>query len=320
MSRPKAPPLQNSPVSMLNALTIDVEDYYHVGAFASVIRPADWGQYESRVERNVHRLLDLLDAYQTRGTFFVLGWVAERNPRMLRAVHARGHEVASHGYAHQLIYTQTPDQFREETHRSKGIIEDAIGQLVIGYRAASYSITKESLWALRVLEEEGFRYDSSIFPVHHDRYGIPGSSRFCHPVDGQGGEGLVEFPPSTVRFMGVNLPVAGGGYFRIFPYVFTRWAIKHLNHKEYQPAVVYLHPWEIDPEQPRIRADALSRFRHYCNLMRTETRLQRLLREFTFGPMCSVLEGLGFLKHSGDSVGSESARNGGSNSLARDLG
>lgn len=301
---------------MLNALTIDVEDYYHVAAFASVIRFGDWAWYESRVERNVSRLLELLDAYRAQATFFVLGWVAERHPQLIRAIHARGHEVASHGYAHQLIYTQTKDQFREETRRSKHILEDAIGQQIIGYRAASYSITKQSYWALSILLEEGFRYDSSIFPIHHDRYGIPGSLRFCHVIEGHGGAGLVELPPSTVRLAGVNLPIAGGGYFRIFPYAFTRWGIRHLNHKEHQPAVVYLHPWEIDPEQPRIRANALSRFRQYCNLARTESRLRRLLQDFAFGSISSVLEERGLL--GGERDGGQSI-NGGNPSLGRGL-
>lgn len=294
--------VEQTSVTILNALTIDVEDYYHVAALASVIRFADWDRYESRVERNVHRLLDLLDAHRTQATFFVLGWVAERNPHLIRAIHARGHEVASHGYAHQLIYTQTPDQFREETRRSKHILEDAIGQRIIGYRAASYSITKESLWALRILQEEGFRYDSSIFPIHHDRYGIPGASRFCHIVNGHRGAALVEFPPSTVRLAGFNIPIAGGGYFRIFPYALTRWGIRHLNQTEHQPAVVYLHPWEIDPAQPRIRANALSRFRQYCNLAQTEMRLIRLLQDFAFGSISSILKAQGLLRDYGDGL------------------
>jgi polysaccharide deacetylase family protein (PEP-CTERM system associated) len=295
MSRPKAPPLQNSPVSMLNALTIDVEDYYHVGAFASVIRPADWGQYESRVERNVHHLLDLLDEYRTRATFFILGWVGERFPQLVRAIHRRGHEVACHGYAHQLIYTQTPAQFRQETQHSKRLLEDTSGQPIIGYRAASYSITQESLWALQILQDEGFRYDSSIFPIHHDRYGIPDSSRFGYLVEGHGDSGFVELPPSTVRLAGMNIPIAGGGYFRIFPYRFTRWGIGYINRREHQPAVVYLHPWEIDPSQPRIAGDVLARFRHYCNLHKTEPRLVRLLQEFTFDTVSAVLQSQGLL-------------------------
>jgi polysaccharide deacetylase family protein (PEP-CTERM system associated) len=285
---------------MLNALTIDVEDYYHVAAFASVIQRRDWDQYESRVERNVNHLMDIMDEYRTRATFFILGWVAERYPQLIRTIHKRGHEVASHGYAHQCIYTQTPEQFREETRLSKRLLEDAIGSPVLGYRAASYSITQQSLWALEILQEEGFVYDSSIFPIHHDRYGIPGYSRFCHVVDGSAGMGLIEFPPSTVRLGGINLPVAGGGYFRLYPYALTRWGIRHLNTTEHQPAVVYLHPWEIDPEQPRIPAKASSRFRQYFNLNRTAMRLIRLLQDFTFGTMASVLSERGLLKISGD--------------------
>jgi polysaccharide deacetylase family protein (PEP-CTERM system associated) len=285
---------------MLNALTIDVEDYYHVAAFASVIQRRDWDKYEGRVERNVNRLMDILDEYRTRATFFILGWVAERHPQLSRAIQKRGHEVASHGYAHQCIYTQTPEQFREETRRSKQLLEDAIGRPILGYRAASYSITQQSLWALAILQEEGFVYDSSIFPIHHDRYGIPGYSRFCHVVDGRPEVGLVEFPPSTVRLGGVNIPIAGGGYFRIYPYAFTRWGIRHLNTTEHQPVVVYLHPWEIDPEQPRIPAKAFSRFRQYFNLAQTEPRLIRLLQDFTFGPMASVLSEQGLLKTPAD--------------------
>ena len=235
---------------MLNGLTIDVEDYYQVSAFESVIQFKDWDRYESRVEQNTYRILDLLNQHQTKATFFVLAWVAERYPLMVRAIQKQGHEVASHGYAHRRIYTQTPQQFREETHQSKQILEDVIGQSIIGYRAASYSITQESLWALEVLQEEGFRYDSSIFPIHHDRYGIPNHSRFCHIITGSTGAGLIEFPPSTLRLAGVNLPMAGGGYFRFFPYGFTRWSIKQLNEKEHQPAAVYLHPWEIDRDSP----------------------------------------------------------------------
>ena len=285
---------------MLNALTIDVEDYYHVAVFTSTIQRRDWDQYESRVEQNVNRLMDILDEYRTRATFFILGWVAERHPQLIRAIQKRGHEVASHGYAHQCIYTQTPEQFRQETRRSKQLLEDAIGRPILGYRAASYSITQQSLWALEILQEEGFLYDSSIFPIHHDRYGIPGYSRFCHLVNGRAEVGLVEFPPSTVRLGGINIPIAGGGYFRIYPYAFTRWGIRHLNTTEHQPTVVYLHPWEIDPEQPRIPAKALSRFRQYYNLDQTAPRLIRLLQDFTFGTMASVLSEQGLLKTPGD--------------------
>jgi polysaccharide deacetylase family protein (PEP-CTERM system associated) len=271
--------VEGSPV--LNALTIDVEDYYHVSAFERVVRYEDWDLYESRVKRNTDRILDLLDEHQTKATFFVLGWVAEQQPKSIRAISERGHEVASHGYAHRRIYTQTPDQFREETRRSKRIIEDIIGRPVIGYRAASYSVTRKSLWALDILSEEGFRYDSSIFPIFRDRYGIPGYPRFPHRVKVNGGH-LMEYPLSTVRVGGINIPIAGGGYLRLFPYAFTRWGLRWINEQEKQPAIVYLHPWEIDPDQPRMDGNLLSNFRHYVNLDGTEEKFISLLREFKF--------------------------------------
>jgi polysaccharide deacetylase family protein (PEP-CTERM system associated) len=275
--------------SIVNALTIDVEDYYHVTGFESVIPRAEWDRYESRVERNTDRLLDLLDAHHTRATFFVLGWVAERHPQLVRTIHARGHEVASHGYAHQRIYTQSPAQFRQETQRSLRLLEDIIGERIYGYRAASYSITLASLWALDILGEEGLSYDSSIFPIHHDRYGIPDYPRFCHVLDGHGGGQLIEFPISTVRLAGINFPMAGGGYFRLFPYAVIVWGLRAINHRERQPALIYLHPWEIDPDQPQIQAGAVARFRQYVNLQKTEARLCRLLQDFTFGTMLDVL-------------------------------
>jgi polysaccharide deacetylase family protein (PEP-CTERM system associated) len=281
---------------MLNALTIDVEDYYHVSGFQSVVQFDSWDRYESRVERNTHRFLDLLDEHRIQATFFVLGWVAERHPRLVRAIQERGQEVASHGYAHQLIYTQTPEQFRHETQHSKHLLEDIIGQPVLGYRAASYSITKASLWALDILHEVGFAYDSSIFPIRHDRYGIPDYQRFCHVLKGQGESGLVEFPISTVRLAGSNIPIAGGGYLRLFPCAFIRWGIRRINEKERQPALLYLHPWEIDPEQPRIRANALSRFRQYINLHKTEGKLVYLFQDFRFGTMTAVLKEHGLLQ------------------------
>ena len=273
---------------MINALTVDVEDYYQVSAFESVVRFEDWDQYESRVERNTERVLDLLDEYNTKGTFFVLGWVAERHPGLLRLIHQRGHEVGSHGYAHKRVYTQSQDQFREETRRCKKLIEDIIGEPIIGYRAASYSITAQSLWALEILAEEGFCYDSSIFPIRHDRYGIPGHERFFHNLNGNGRPAIAEVPLSTVQLAGINVPVAGGGYLRLFPYAVNHLAIRRLNHGESQPAVVYFHPWELDPEQPRMPAAWLSRFRHYTNLRRMETRLRKLLSRFSFGSIQEV--------------------------------
>jgi polysaccharide deacetylase family protein (PEP-CTERM system associated) len=281
---------------MINALTIDVEDYFQVSAFEAVIRCDEWAGFESRVEQNTLRLLDILDAHNTKATFFTLAWVAERYPRLLREIAARGHEVGSHGYAHRRVYTQTPAQFQQETRLSKRILEDIVGHQVLGYRAASYSITSQSLWALDVLQEAGFVYDSSIFPIRHDLYGIPGYHRFCHVHVMDSGQRLVEFPISTVRVVKANLPVGGGGYFRLFPYSFTRWGIRHLNTTEGQPAVVYLHPWEIDPAQPRIPAGRMSRFRHYLNLDKTASRLARLLQDFQFSTMADVLHKQGYLE------------------------
>ncbi len=273
---------------MLNALSIDVEDYYQVSAFETSVRFENWNRYESRVERNTYRVLDLLDEYHVKATFFVLGWVAEHNPTLIQIISKRGHEVASHGYSHRLIYTQTQDQFREETRRSKKIVEDIIGQSIMGYRAASYSITAESLWALDILAEEGFQYDSSIFPIRHDRYGIPGHKRFFHILNGNGHLPIAEVPLSTLRIAGLNVPVAGGGYFRLLPYAVTHLALLYLNRQEGQPAVVYFHPWEIDLDQPRIQAGWISRFRHYTNLARMEGKLRSLLANFSFAPIREV--------------------------------
>ena len=273
---------------MLNALSVDVEDYYHVSAFESVVRIEQWGSRESRVERNTHRVLDLLDEYQFKATFFVLGWVAERSPSLVRTIANRGHEVASHGYAHQLIYTQTHEQFRDETRRAKRTVEDIIGGPIFGYRAAGYSITSKSLWALDILAQEGFEYDSSIFPIRHDRYGIPEHPRFFHMMNGEGRLPIAEVPLSTVRVGGFNFPIAGGGYFRMLPYAVTHRAMLYLNRVEKQPAVFYFHPWEIDPDQPRIQAGWLSRFRHYTNLGTMERKLRKLLASFAFAPIRNV--------------------------------
>jgi polysaccharide deacetylase family protein (PEP-CTERM system associated) len=273
---------------MLNALTIDVEDYYQVSAFEEVIRLEDWDQYESRVEKNTQHVLALLDEKHVKATFFILGWVAERYPQLVRRIVEAQHEVACHGYTHRRVYTLTPEEFRREIRQAKQTIEDAAGVPVLGYRAPSYSITTRSFWALTILAEEGFKYDSSIFPIRHDLYGIPNHQRFSHVLNSEGSFPIAEFPPSTARLGGVNLPVAGGGYFRLFPYAVTRYAIYCLNHKEKQPAIVYFHPWEIDPEQPRIAASLKSRLRHYTNLDRMETKLRRLLSHFAFAPMREV--------------------------------
>ncbi len=269
---------------MINALTIDVEDYYQVSAFESVVDRSKWDHYESRVEKNTHHLLKILEIFQVKATFFVLGWVAERHPKLVQAIHQKGHEIASHGYSHRRIYTQTPEVFREETRQSKQILEDLIGEAVIGYRAASYSITNKSLWALDILIEEGFSYDSSIFPVWHDLYGIPNSNRFPYIIKRDVGS-IQEYPLSTIKLFGLTAPFGGGGYLRLFPPFVTKWAMRRMNHHEKQISIVYLHPWEVDPAQPRIAGSARSKFRHYVNLAKMESTLKSLLRDFQFAPM-----------------------------------
>jgi len=278
-----------------NALTVDVEDYFHVSALAPSIRRDTWDLRESRVERNTHRLLELFEQHGTKATFFVLGWVAERQPGLVRDIAARGHEIACHGFSHRLVYEQSEEEFRIETHRSKALLEDITGTAVLGYRAASYSIVQKSLWALDILVDLGFVYDSSIFPVHHDRYGIPNSERAPHRRATPAGRHIVEWPLSTASVAGLRLPVSGGGYFRLLPYWLTRWGLATINQGEQRPFVFYLHPWEIDPAQPRIPASWLSRLRHYTNLDKCEGRLRRLLKEFRFGTARSCLAKLGLL-------------------------
>jgi polysaccharide deacetylase family protein (PEP-CTERM system associated) len=273
---------------VVNAMSVDVEDYFQVSAFEHVVDRSEWATRESRVCRNTERLLDIFDEHDVTATFFVLGWVAEHFRPLVRTIAERGHEIASHGYAHRLVYSQTPEAFRQDVGRAKKLLEDVSGQAVAGYRAPSFSITRQSLWALDVLIEEGYRYDASIFPIRHDRYGIPDSPRQPYQVTRPSGS-LTEVPGSTVRLGSTNLPVAGGGYFRLLPYWWTRWGIARLNGVERQPAVFYLHPWEIDPDQPRIPAGMVSRFRHYRNLDKTEMRLRRLLRDFHFSSLQRLL-------------------------------
>ena len=276
-----------------NAMSIDVEDYFHVSAFDGVVPRTSWDALESRVCANTVRLLELFDEFHVRSTFFILGWVAERHPELVRDIASRGHEVASHGYAHRLIYDQTPAAFRHDIRRAKHRIEDACGRQVRGYRAPSYSVTPRSLWALDIMLEEGYEYDASIFPIRHDRYGIPVSERRPYLIERQIGT-LVEVPGSTVRLGPLNLPVAGGGYFRLLPYAWTRWGIERINRLEGLPAVFYLHPWEIDPGQPRLPAGRLSRLRHYRNLERTEGHLRQLVQDFTFDTIEALVDALPF--------------------------
>lgn len=277
---------------MINALTIDVEDYFHVTAFERHIKPDEWDSYPLRVEGNTLRILDMLDEFALRATFFVLGWVAERLPSLVKEIHRRGHEIACHGYAHQLVYRLSPEEFRKDVSRAKSILENLCGERVNGYRAPSYSIMTRSLWALDVLVEEGFSYDSSIFPISHDVYGIPGGKRFPHEISTHSGR-IREFPISTypLKIGGwqAQVPIAGGGYLRLFPAQLVARAIKSINSKENQPVIIYFHPWEIDPEQPRIRAGFKSCFRHYLNIERMELKIRHLLNSFRFSSAQAVL-------------------------------
>ncbi|WP_349343048.1 XrtA system polysaccharide deacetylase [Marinobacter sp. MMG032] len=270
--------------SPLHAMSVDVEDYFHVAALSSVIRPEQWNSLPSRVEQNTERLLELFAEHDVRATFFVLGWVAERFPDLITKLSAQGHEIASHGYSHQLVYNQTPETFRKETYRSKHLLEDITGKAVQGYRAASYSITRESLWALDILSEAGFTWDSSIFPIRHDRYGIPDSPSAPYSIETHNGNIIREFPLSTAHVAGMSIPAAGGGYFRQFPYPVFRYLFRNASGFGQRPQMFYLHPWEIDPDQPRYKnASWFSRFRHYTNLDRCYGRLERLLQDFRFG-------------------------------------
>jgi polysaccharide deacetylase family protein (PEP-CTERM system associated) len=289
-------PRSSSTGRLLNAFSVDVEDYFQVAALAPAIPVDSWHSRECRVEANTEVILKLCAEKNIRGTFFVLGWVAEKVPQLVKRIAAAGHEIACHGFSHQLIYRQTQEVFREETLRAKHFLEDVIGKPVTGYRAASFSITRDSLWALDTLIDAGFEYDSSVFPIHHDRYGIPGASPEPGRIEAPSRRTLVEFPMSAAKFFGVQVPVSGGGYFRILPYWVTRAGLKQINEKAGRPFTFYLHPWEVDPGQPRVKGiSAFSRFRHYTNLQKCESRLRRVLSDFSFGTMREVLEGKGLL-------------------------
>jgi polysaccharide deacetylase family protein (PEP-CTERM system associated) len=276
------------PSPIVNALTVDVEDYFQVSAFEGRVSRHEWSGFEARVDRNTDRLLEMFATADVRATFFVLGWVAERHPALVRRIVQAGHELASHGYEHRLVYSESRDLFREDLRRSRAALQSIAGVPVLGYRAPSYSVTRESMWALDVLIEEGYVYDASIYPIRHDRYGVHDWPRHIHRVDRATGS-IWELPGSTVRRLGMNLPIGGGGYFRILPYSWTRRGIRCVNEEERQPAVFYIHPWEVDPDQPRLDGSLASRFRHYRNLHKTEDRLRRLLRDFRFGTVWDVL-------------------------------
>lgn len=273
--------------TITNAMTVDVEDYFQVSAFEKNISRGDWEQLPCRVDYNTNRILDRFAENQVRSTFFTLGWVAERYPQLIRRIVEEGHELACHGLSHIRVTEQTPDEFREDVTRAKSILEDIGGVKVRGYRAASYSIGAGNLWALDILEELGFDYSSSIYPVKHDLYGMPEAPRF--PFKPTQNKALLEIPVSTLRIASRNIPCGGGGYFRLFPYGLSRWAIKRVNRVDRQPTVFYFHPWEIDPGQPRQTDIPLkTRFRHYLNLRHTEGRLQRLLSDLNWNRMDHV--------------------------------
>ncbi|MCV2365506.1 DUF3473 domain-containing protein [Paucibacter sp. DJ1R-11] len=271
-----------------NAMTVDVEDYFQVSAFAPYIARGDWEGCECRVERNIERILAQFAQHQTKATFFTLGWIAERYPQVVRDIVAAGHELASHGYGHERASDLSPQAFTQDIVRAKKLLEDLGGHEVIGYRAPSFSIGKSNLWAFDTLREAGYQYSSSVYPIQHDHYGMPDSPRFAYPVR----EGLLEVPVTTLRVMNKNLPSSGGGYFRLLPYPVSRWLIRQVNAQDQQSAVFYFHPWEIDVEQPRVAGiDSKSRFRHYVNIARTHDRIGRLLQDFAWGRMDEIFLG-----------------------------
>ena len=264
-------------------MTVDVEDYFMVEAFSGSVRMDSWDNWPSRVVNNTRKILDLFDRHEVKGTFFIVGWVAEKFPSLVQEIHRRGHELACHSYWHRTVYSLTPDEFRQDTHSAVRAIEDAAGVKVQGYRAPSWSITKSCLWALDVLAEEGFTYDSSIYPIRHDLYGVPGAQRFPYAITCKNGKSLREFPPTTVRILGQNIPAAGGGYLRIFPISYTNWVFRKFEREYGERVVVYVHPWELDPEQPRISKSLKSTVRHYTGLSSTADKLEKLLAKYTFG-------------------------------------
>lgn len=271
---------------MENAMTIDVEDYFQVSAFAPHIERSSWDSLPCRVERNVDRILGLLAKRQAHATFFTLGWVAERYPALVRRISAAGHEVASHGYGHLRASEQTPDQFRDDITRSKAILEEITGMPVRGYRAPSFSIGAANLWALDVLAECGYQYSSSIYPIRHDHYGMPDAPRFAFRPSANG---VLELPVTTVSLMRRNFPAGGGGYFRLAPYAFSRWIMQRVNRADGEPCIFYFHPWEIDPAQPRPSGLTFkTRFRHYVNLSRMEERIAALLDDFEWNRLDRV--------------------------------
>jgi len=284
MQTPAARPAPAPGERLRNAMTCDVEDYFQVSAFAPYIDRASWPSRECRVEANIDRILAVFSAGNVKATFFTLGWIAERYPEMVRRIVAEGHELASHGYGHQRASDQSRAQFDQDIRSSKALLEDLGGQAVVGYRAPSFSIGEGNLWALEALSEAGYRYSSSIYPIQHDHYGMPGAPRFAFYPNGP--DGLLEVPITTAMLMGKKLPAGGGGYFRLLPYAISKWMMEKVNRDDREPTLFYFHPWELDPGQPRPEGlDAKSRFRHYINIDRMEGRLAALTRDFAWDRM-----------------------------------
>jgi polysaccharide deacetylase family protein (PEP-CTERM system associated) len=274
---------------MNNVLTIDLEDYYHVSAFADQVDVEHWDTFKSRIENNTARLLRLLESGGQKATFFVLGWVAQKYPGLVREIARCGHEIASHSYKHRLVYTMTQQEFYEDTLQAKKLLEDASGTPVRGYRAPSFSITRNSLWAFQILAELGFTYDSSVFPIRHPNYGMPQAPRFPFTIQTASGP-ILEFPLPTLQMGSMRVPFAGGAYFRLLPYWYTRWAIQFLNTNENRPACIYLHPWELDSEQPRMSGSLSAQFRHYLGLRSLAAKFRRLLNDFDFQSLETVIK------------------------------
>ncbi|MBV1920998.1 MAG: DUF3473 domain-containing protein [Pseudomonadales bacterium] len=276
---------KRTPVKLMNAMTIDVEDYFQVSAFEHKFNPNNWDDILPRVEANTHKLLDLFSENDAKATFFTLGWVAKRFPDLVKRIADEGHEVASHGTMHQRATDQTEAVFKKDVGDAKRLLEDLTGKPVLGYRAPSFSFTKGNEWVYDVLESEGYQYSSSVYPVVHDHYGIPDAPRFKYATH----TAIAEIPLSTLQCFGKNIPISGGGYFRLYPYLFTQYAIRAFQSKEQEPYIFYLHPWEVDSLQPRVQGiSAKTRFRHYLNLKRVEHRLQRMLKDFEWGSMADV--------------------------------
>lgn len=272
-----------------NALSVDVEEYYHGMEFEAAVPGDNRERLPSRVEASVDRVLTLLSSHGTRATFFTVGRIAEFHPAMVRKIDHEGHEVACHSYRHELVFRQSPDEFRDDIHRAKAILEDLTGKAVLGYRAPNYSIKREQTWAYDILLEEGFRYDSSVYPIFHDRYGDPGFPRFPYEMRRNGSNKLLEFPIGTICFFGVNLPIGGGGYFRLLPAFLSELSIRWVNKKEKQPVMFYFHPWELDPDQPRPPMPWSHRFRHYIGLRSEESKLTHLFQQIRFRPIREIL-------------------------------